>query len=147
MTLMDLLLLLLVIAAAVAVYFFFVKSRDEGTETPRKAKNLDGVKKSAKALSAARRFAALHQYQVIAPAQIAKDGKFADLDFIIVGWFGLLCVKCVGLGGQIYGNPGDPMWLQVDAEKRISFENPMRAAEADTRLVLSLIHISEPTRH
>ena len=68
-------------------------------------------------------------------AQIAKDGKFADLDFIIVGWFGLLCVKCIGLGGQIYGNPGDPMWLQVDAEKRISFENPMRAAEADTRLV------------
>lgn len=135
MTLMDLLLLLLVIAAAVAVYFFFVKSRDEGTETPRKAKNLDGAKRSAKALSAARRFAALHQYQVIAPAQIAKDGKFADLDFIIVGWFGLLCVKCVGLGGQIYGNPGDPMWLQVDAEKRISFENPMRAAEADTRLV------------
>ncbi len=135
MTLMDLLLLLLVIAAAVAVYFFFVKSRDEGTETPRKAKNLDGAKKSAKALSAARRFAALHQYQVIAPAQIAKDGKFVDLDFIIVGWFGLLCVKCVGLGGQIYGNPGDPMWLQVDAEKRISFENPMRAAEADTRLV------------
>ena len=135
MTLMDLLLLLLVIAAAVAVYFFFVKSRDEGTETPRKAKNLDGAKKSAKALSAARRFAALHQYQVIAPAQIAKDGKFADLDFIIVGWFGLLCVKCVGLGGQIYGNPGDPMWLQEDAEKRISFENPMRAAEADTRLV------------
>ena len=52
MTLMDLLLLLLVIAAAVAVYFFFVKSRDEGTETPRKAKNLDGVKKSAKALMA-----------------------------------------------------------------------------------------------
>lgn len=91
--------------------------------------------KKRKALSAARRFAALHQYQVIAPAQIAKDGKFADLDFIIVGWFGLLCVKCVGLGGQIYGNPGDPMWLQVDAEKRISFENPMRAAEADTRLV------------
>lgn len=48
MTLMDLLLLLLVIAAAVAVYFFFVKSRDEGTETPRKAKNLDGVKKKRK---------------------------------------------------------------------------------------------------
>lgn len=48
MTLMDLLLLLLVIAAAVAVYFFFVKSRDEGTETPRKAKNLDGAKKAQK---------------------------------------------------------------------------------------------------
>lgn len=76
---MDLLLLLLVIAAAVAVYFFFVKSRDEGTETPRKAKNLDGAKKSAKALSAARRFAALHQYQVIAPAQIARTANLPTL--------------------------------------------------------------------
>jgi len=62
------------------------------------------------------------------PVDAAKAASLAR-------WFGLLCVKCVGLGGQIYGNPGDPMWLQVDAEKRISFENPMRAAEADTRLV------------
>ena len=77
MTLMDLLLLLLVIAAAVAVYFFFVKSRDEGTETPRKAKNLDGVKKSAKALSAARRFAALHQYQV--PRRLPRTANLPTL--------------------------------------------------------------------
>lgn len=79
MTLMDLLLLLLVIAAAVAVYFFFVKSRDEGTETPRKAKNLDGAKKSAKALSAARRFAALHQYQVIAPRRLPRTANLPTL--------------------------------------------------------------------
>ncbi len=92
MTLMDLLLLLLVIAAA-GLFISFVKSRDEGTETPRKAKTWTARKKAQKPLSATRRFAALHQYQVIAPAQIAKDGKFADLDFIIVGWFGLLCVN------------------------------------------------------
>ncbi|MBD5092905.1 MAG: NERD domain-containing protein [Subdoligranulum sp.] len=131
----DLILLLLVIVIAAAAYFFLAGNRDNGLEKPRKAKNLDDSKKSAEPLRATKRFAALHQYQVIAPAQLAKDGKFADLDFILVGWFGLLCVKCIGLGGQIYGSLEDDMWLQVDADKRISFANPMRAAEADTRLV------------
>ena len=134
---MDLLLLLLVICAAVAIYFLFANGREDAAAAakPRKAKNREGARKSAPALNPTRRFAALHQYQVIAPAQIAKDGKFADLDFILVGWFGLLCVKCIGLGGQIYGSPDDAMWLQIDGDKRISFANPIRAAEADTRLV------------
>lgn len=135
MTVLDIILLIVIIAITFGVYYFFIRQRDESETASRKAKNLSDSKKSAKALGAARRFAALHQYQVIAPAQLAKDGKFADLDFIIVGWFGLLCVKCIGLGGHIYGSTGDDMWLQVDGEKRISFKNPLKEAEADTRLV------------
>ena len=132
---LDLVLVLLLIAGGALLYFMMRKKPDSDLEKPRKAKNLDGAKKSAEPLRLARRYAALHQYQVIAPAQLAKDGKYADLDFILVGWFGLLCVKCVGLGGQIYGSLEDEMWLQLDGEKRVSFANPMRAAEADTRLV------------
>lgn len=135
MTLLDIILLIAMIAITFGVYFFFIRQRNENESESRKAKNLSDSKKSAKALGAARRFAALHEYQVIAPAQLAKDGKFADLDFIIVGWFGLLCVKCIGLGGNIYGSSGDDMWLQVDEAKRISFKNPIKEAEADTRLV------------
>lgn len=131
----DLVFVLVIIAGSVAIYFLLGGKRDDGLEKPRKAKNLDDSKKGAEPLRIARRFAALHQYQVIAPAQLAKDGKFADLDFILVGWFGLLCVKCIGLGGQIYGSLEDEMWLQLDGAKRVSFANPMRAAEADTRLV------------
>lgn len=131
----ELLFALIIIAASVAVYFLLAGRRDGELENPRKAKNLSDSKKSAELLRVTRRFAALHQYQVIAPAQLAKDGKFADLDFILVGWFGLLCVKCIGLGGQIYGSLEDEMWLQLDGDKRVSFANPMRAAEADTRLV------------
>ncbi len=132
---LDIILVLLLVVGGLLLYFMLRKKPDSDLEKPRKAKNLDGAKKSAEPLRAARRYAALHQYQIIAPAQLAKDGKFADLDFILVGWFGLLCVKCVGLGGQIYGSAEDEMWLQLDGEKRVSFANPMRAAEADTRLV------------
>lgn len=131
----NLVFALIVIVVAIAAFAFFSGNRDDGLEKPRKAKNLNDSKKNAEALGVTKRFAALHQYQVIVPAQIAKDGKFADLDFILVGWFGLLCVKCIGLGGQIYGSLEDEMWLQLDGDKRVSFANPMRAAEADTRLV------------
>lgn len=131
----DLIFIVVIIAGSVAIYFLFGGKKSDGPDKPRRAKNLDDSKKSAEPLRIARRYAALHQYQVIAPAQLAKDGKYADLDFILVGWFGLLCVKCIGLGGQIYGSLEDEMWLQLDGDRRVSFANPMRAAEADSRLV------------
>jgi len=130
----DIAYLLLVVLAVVAVCFFLLRKSEEG-EKPPKSGDLAASQKSAAPLRAARTFAGLHQYKVIAPAQIAKDGKLADLDFIVVGCFGLLCVKCIGLGGQIYGGLDDEMWLQVNGERRVSFVNPMREAEADTRLV------------
>ena len=53
----------------------------------------------------------------------------------MVGVFGLLCVKCIGLGGEIYGSAEDTNWLQVLSDNRLSFENPLQKAAADTRLV------------
>ena len=103
----DLVFILVIVAGSVAIYFLFAGKKNDGLEKPRKAKNLNDSQKSAEPLRIAKRFAVLHQYQVIAPAQLAKDGKYADLDFILVGWFGLLCVKCIGLGGQIYGSLED----------------------------------------
>ena len=81
----------------------------------------------------------MNGYQVISPACLAKDGKLADLDFILVGTFGVLCVKCVGRGGSIYGSAGDAMWLQVKNQDRISFANPILEAERDTRLVRDIL--------
>ena len=130
----DIVFLFVGIAVLVGVFWYMFR-RDETVKKTRRAKNLKESQKSAAALAATRRFAALHRYEVIAPASLAKNGKYADLDFILVGWFGLLCVKCVGLGGEIYGSAGDAMWLQVEGEKRTPFENPLRVAESDTRLV------------
>lgn len=134
----DIAYLLLVVIAVMAICFFLLKKNDEG-EKPPKSNDLPAPRKSAAPLRAARTWAGLHQYKIIAPAQIARNGKCADLDFIIVGCFGLLCVKCIGLGGQIYGGLNEEMWTQINGERRVSFVNPMREAEADTRLVRDVL--------
>lgn len=129
----DFVFLAIGIAALVGLYYFFFMREGSGSKRLDKAKDLSDA--AAKPLAAAKRFAALQQYEVIAPAALAKNGRFADLDFIIVGCFGLLCVKCIGRGGEIYGSEGDAKWLQVRGETRTSFENPILQAAADTRLV------------
>lgn len=103
----------------------------------KKSKNStkDLKDKDSAPLGIAKRFAAMRQFAIINPANIAKDGKFADLDFIMVGFFGVLGVKCIGRGGEIYGSVGDAMWLQVAENKRTSFENPMKTAQADGRVI------------
>ncbi|MEG0167891.1 MAG: nuclease-related domain-containing protein [Ruthenibacterium sp.] len=129
-------LILFVIVAVIAVFLVVFRDEDaKATAKKRRQKNLSAAKTAAKPLAAARRFATMQQYEVIAPARLAKNGAFADLDFILVGVFGLLCVKCIGLGGEVYGNAEDAKWLQVLVDERIPFDNPLQAAGADTRLV------------
>ena len=118
------------------IYFLW---RSDSPLFRRKPKDLPDAKKADKPLGAARRMALMNGYQVISPACLAKDGKLADLDFILVGTFGVLCVKCVGRGGSIYGSAGDAMWLQVKNQDRISFANPILEAERDTRLVRDIL--------
>lgn len=125
--------------ALVAVLYFTVFRKDEDG-TRRKSKDLAGPARAAKPLAAARRLCATEGYKLIAPAALARSGAYADLDFIIVGVFGVLCVKCLGLDGEVYGSAGDGKWLQVKAkgkqgEERISFENPLAQAARDSRLV------------
>lgn len=126
-------LILIVVAAGIFVIYYFIKRDKSGLAA--KSGNMSAASAAAKPLTATKRFALLQQYQVVSPANLAKNGKFADFDFILVGVFGLLCVKCVGLGGEIYGNPDDENWLQVQKGERKSIPNPMRAAEADARVV------------
>ncbi|MEG1153352.1 MAG: nuclease-related domain-containing protein [Ruthenibacterium sp.] len=129
-------LILFVIVAVIAVFLVVFRDEDaKATAKKRRQKNLTAAKAAAKPLAAARRFATMQQYEVIAPAKLAKNGTFADLDFIVVGVFGLLCVKCIGLGGEVYGNAEDAKWLQVLGDNRIPFDNPLQKAGADTRLV------------
>lgn len=129
-------LILFVIVAVVAVFLVVFRDEDaKATDKKRRQKNMPAAKAAAKPLKAARRFAMMQQYEVIAPARLAKNGTFADIDFIIVGVFGLLCVKCIGLGGEIYGNAEDAKWLQVLVDKRIPFDNPLQISSVDTRLV------------
>ncbi len=123
---------ILILVAMVVIYILYKRGGKGAAES---GKNMGKTDAAAKPLQAAKRFALLNGYTVLQDVHIAKDGKFADFDFAIVGVFGVLCVKCVGLGGEIYGAEKDEKWLQVLKADRTYFENPMESAQKGTRLV------------
>ena len=48
-----------------------------------------------------RRYARLNDFQVVVPARWAKDGKLAEFDCVLVGYFGVLGIRCMGYSGRI----------------------------------------------
>lgn len=108
-----------------------------------KKRNLTDAAKAKPVVSRLQRMARMYDYKVIAPAQLAIEGKYADLDAILVGSFGVLGVKCIGLCGEIYGSADDATWLQVTGEQRVSFTNPMQAAQADTRVIRDALFMAK----
>lgn len=94
----------------------------------------DDEHKGAEAVvRAVRRFAAAEGYAAIAPVQVQGSKDAADLDVVLVGWFGVLGVKCLGYGGEVYGSADEPQWTQVLPQGRRTFENPMTRAGKSAR--------------
>lgn len=84
----------------------------------------------------AKRFARSNGFKVIAPATLQRSGKTAQLDALVIGYFGVLGVKAYGYNGEIYGNATEENWLQVAGNgKRTPFKNPLQQAAADVRVI------------
>lgn len=82
-----------------------------------------------------RRYAATNEFRVVEPVHIENSKASADLDALLVGWFGVLGVKCLGYGGTIYGQPSDAEWVQEMNGQRRVFANPLKRAEQSARAV------------
>ena len=80
----SIVLTILAIAALVFLYLFTFKRE----VLHRKPKDMQGPAAAKKPLAAARRMAAMNQYEVIAPAVLEKNGSETDLDFILVAHLG-----------------------------------------------------------
>lgn len=134
------LILLIAVVALLAILMVMLNGSGAlGDTKKRRAKDLEGARASAPILGAARRFAALHQYEVIEASRIEANGKSADIDFAVVGCFGVLCVKCVGLCGTIYGGADEDEWARVKNDARETFANPIRECAAVTRVVRDVL--------
>ena len=128
------------LAFAVTMYIVgLYRQRDQamaGGATPAKKQGAlpDDEHKGADAiLRAVRRFAASEDYAVIAPVKVQGTKDAADLDLVLVGWFGVLGVKCLGWGGEVYGSLDEAEWTQVLPQGRRTFENPMTRAGKSER--------------
>lgn len=133
----------LVILGVILLLLFIPMGTEGGIlnrkQNSRRAKDLEGAKASAAPLAAAKRFAMLHQYEIVSPGNVVSGDKESGADFLLVGCFGVLCVKCVGLGGTIYGGAGEAEWTRMDASGRSTFPNPLDEASAATRVVRDVL--------
>lgn len=121
------------IIIVVVLFFALVLKRNPFART---AKNKGREYAKNKVLAPLAAFARSNRFAYIAPATIIRNGNTANLDGIVVGYFGILAVISLGYSGSVYGTPGDDNWVQVsENESRHPFENPINEASAAVRVI------------
>lgn len=132
----------LAILGVILMLLFIPMGSDGGIlnrkDKAKRAKDL-GAKSAAAPLKAAKCFAVLHQYEVVSPGNVVSGDKESGVDFILVGCFGVLCVKCLGMAGTVYGAANESEWSRMDASGRTAFPNPLDEASAATRVVRDVL--------
>lgn len=109
-------------------------------QNPKAKKNQSPVGSTSNVIGTSRRFALSNSYKFISPATVTANGRVADLDALIIGYFGVLGVKALGHSGEIYGTASEENWLQKTGEsQRTYFPNPIRQAALDVRVVRDVL--------
>lgn len=121
---LDIIATVIVAIAAVLLFTFIpgLVGGDEDKPKKGKAKAKSGMGKAQRLVS---RFAMRQQYKLLGPCRFEKDGKTAEIDSVLIGYFGVLLIKTMGRNGEIYGGEGDAQWLQVVNNQRTYFESPV----------------------
>lgn len=114
--------ILVALVAAVVVAWYLSKS-------VRFSKGNYG-KKTVK--SVLRRYAATHNFKLLENVEMELDGSSQTIDFVLVGFFGLIFVSALQGKGDFYGDFKEEKWTFVDEEQRIRFNNPV--IEMDKKL-------------
>lgn len=132
------LLVVMAIAAGLVVYF---TSRDGSARAPKAKGGVGADEKAgaAQVVGQLRRYARLNNFQLVAPACWAREGKLAQFDGVLVGYFGVLAVRCLGYGGQVFGGEKEPVWVQTKGEQRFEFENPLDRNARDARVLREVL--------
>lgn len=99
--------------------------------------------KGNKAISVTKRFCTSNGYRFMSPVTINGKKRQAELDAIVVGYFGVLGVKVIDYAdGIVYGNANEAEWLWIDKkENRTYFQNPIVEASADVRTLRDALFV------
>lgn len=132
--------MIVVLAIAAALVVYFTNRDNSGGEKVAKG-GVGGDEKAGAGdvLGRVRRYARLNSYQVVAPARWARDGKLAEFDCVLVGYFGVLGVRCMGYSGRVFGGEKEKTWVQTKGEKRYEFENPLDRNARDARILREVL--------
>ncbi len=129
------------VVAAVAITIVFLR-RFQGVKSEKKSISElpnDEHKGRDAILRQLRRFAAVNEFKVLEPVALTGVHGTTDLDAILVGWFGVLGVKCLGYGGTVYGNAEEEDWVQEMNGRRRTFKNPMTRSQQSNRVIRDVL--------
>lgn len=106
------------------------------TKTLRFSKGNYG-KKTVK--SVLKRYAFSRNYKVLENVEMEFNGKTQTIDFVLVGFFGLLFVSALQGKGDFYGDFKEEHWSFVDSEKKVRFDNPVMEMEKKVDMFRALM--------
>ena len=108
------------------------------------AKGLHSQQSEGKAVAIAKRFARSHSFVFINKPRLSANGRDANLDALVIGYFGILGVKAMGYGGTIYGSADEKVWVyKTDDANRREFPNPLQEAAVDIRVIRDILFASK----
>lgn len=132
---LEIVILVVVVAAlAFAVYSFF-RGGDKEEKRSRKSKDLSAQRSAASARRVAESWTHARGGKVYGPVNIEINGRSMQADFMVVGFYGITAVRCVGYGGEIYGTKDEAEWLHIVKGEREHVPNPMLGLTEGARVI------------
>lgn len=90
------------------------------------------AKKGARKVgSTLKKFATFHEAKVLSDLTLEKQGKEYHIDFLLIGYFGMLAVKVCDLKGDIYGEEKSTSWSLHFKDEINKVENACEASLAE----------------
>jgi hypothetical protein len=121
----------------VVLFFGFVLKRNPFTKTAKNKGRTYAKKLVTKPLAA---FAKSNRFAFIAPFNVKRGDYAANLEGVVVGYFGILAVINLGYSGTVYGAASDDKWKQVaENGKGTFFENPINEASTAVRAIRDVL--------
>ena len=77
-----------------------------------------------------KRFAGIRQFKVLTDLDLTFEGQTAHFDQVLIGFYGISFITCLGESAAYYGQEQDASWSRVDdGNKKVSFPNPLLTGE------------------
>lgn len=125
----QIILAVVILFAIIAGAVLYAEKEKTG---PRRAKT---NKNTGAAVRVLKTYAAANDCRVLGPVTLQHKGVTVQMDALLVGWFGVLCVRALGYNGQVYGSPRQAQWLWAAADRRENFASPLEEGAAAVRAV------------
>lgn len=123
----------IVIIALITIGVIFYFHRKDHPKKDRQTEKNAYLKNSLRVL---KKFGLDYNYEVTSPAPITVKDKHADLDAVVIGYFGVIGIISLGYNGEIYGSRNEQNWLQVAPdESRHYFKNPITQSDEYVRIL------------